>query len=136
MRTLLAWKEHAPTADCCGGEALVEAARGGHEAVVRMLLSQCRHAARADCQDGLALVAAAGGGHEAVVRLPASLSPRMWQGVTAKGGLAVTEAAKGGHRAIFQLLTRCWFGGSSAKRLHLADTAGLGDDEAISPSWF
>ena len=42
----------APAADCRGGQALVEAAGGGHEAVVRLLLTWPHSAPAADCQNG------------------------------------------------------------------------------------
>ena len=52
----------------CLLQALVRAAAGGHEGVVRTLLTWPRAAPAADCQDGQALVCGAAGGHETVVR--------------------------------------------------------------------
>ena len=48
-----------PRADCLGGAVLVEAARNGCLAAMRMLLSREGDAHRANCQEGVALVAAA-----------------------------------------------------------------------------
>ena len=68
MHLLLGWREHVPRADCQDGQALVSAAEGGHEAVVRLLLGWREHAPRADCNGGRPLSMAIGGGHEEVVR--------------------------------------------------------------------
>jgi hypothetical protein len=63
---MLLGSPHAPRADCKNGEALVDAAMKGHEAVVRLLLP---HFDRLGCQDGCALAAALQFGHDGVARL-------------------------------------------------------------------
>ena len=58
-----------PRPDCQYGRSLIEAAGGGHEGVVRLLLGWPQNAPRADCEDGRAFIVAAGGVREGVVRL-------------------------------------------------------------------
>ncbi len=94
-------------ADCQDGWALIVAAEGGHEAVVRLLLGWREHAPRADCRSGQALIEAAAYGHEAVVRLLLGWrehAPR----ADCRDGHALILAAEWGHEAVVHLLLQHW----------------------------
>ena len=87
----------------CLLQALVRAAAGGHEGVVRTLLTWPRAAPAADCQDGQALVCGAAGGHETVVRFLLSWPvhpPR----ADCQDGAALAWAAAGGHETVVRFL--------------------------------
>jgi hypothetical protein len=83
--------------------ALKEAARCGHETIVRMLLTWHEYAPRADCNQGEALMEAASGGHDAVVRLLLS-----WPGSAPRAdirkGYALTCAIRFGHEHVVRTL--------------------------------
>eukprot|EP00798_Chlamydomonas_sp_ICE-L_P008971 gene8970-biopygen8853 len=95
--------EHAARANCGGGVALVGAADRGHTEVVCMLLDAPQHAAHADCRGGKALKVAALGGHIEVVRLLLD-APQHAAHADYGGGVALVEAAAGGHIEVVRLL--------------------------------
>lgn len=101
-------------ADAGNGRALVSAAQGGHEGVVRMLLQwPGGHAPFADCREGEALVRAAQGGHLAVVRLLLSW-PHHAPRPDCIDGQALVEAAGQGHLDVARLLLQ-WPGGHAPR---------------------
>ena len=105
FQILLNWKDAAPRADIDDGQALVEAAGGGHAKMVQMLLRRRRNAPRANCQDGEALVAAAGFGHVAVVDAllgAGKHAPR----ADCQHGQALIEAAGEGHIHVVERLLK------------------------------
>ena len=83
--------------------ALKEAARCGHESIVRMLLMWHENAPRADCNQGEALMEAASGGHDDVVRLllawPGSAPP-----ADIRKGYALARAIRCGHERVVRTL--------------------------------
>ena len=94
-----------PKANCLDGLALIEAAKGGHREVVKLLLDWPEDAPKANCQDSRAVFEAAEGGHTEVVSLllrwhqdaPRVTWDERWES-------ACSRAARNGHEAIVNLI--------------------------------
>ncbi|KAI9679647.1 MAG: hypothetical protein M1829_001609 [Trizodia sp. TS-e1964] len=86
-----------------GTTALIWAARGGHEAIVQLLLDKGANTEANDIYGGTALICAARGGHEAIVQLLLDKGANT-EAKDDRKATALIRAARGGHEAIVQLL--------------------------------
>ncbi|SCO92664.1 uncharacterized protein FRV6_16792 [Fusarium oxysporum] len=86
------------------GLALIEAARNGHETVVKLLLRHSSTTPRSSIYAGVALIEAAGDGHEVVVKVLLRHNTVASESSTNYGGQALIKAVDGGYDNIVDLL--------------------------------
>ena len=103
VRMLLEWPDHPAQADCSNGEALVEAARGGHTDVLALLLARWPVATAMPCACE-AMIRAAEGGHVDAVRVLLGCSELHAPHADCLAGEALVRAASRGHTGVVELL--------------------------------
>ena len=104
VRMLLGFPDHPAQADCSNGEALVEAARGGHTDVLALLLARWPVATAMPCACE-AMIRAAEGGHVDAVRVLLGCSElHAPHADYCLAGEALVRAASGGHAGVVALL--------------------------------